>query len=338
MLEPYVAELPWPRFLTGVPPERTGYFTPIAFDPASYSVREIGAYAFDEHPPFYARCAGLRAIVFDVPQAPVLPGAPAVQIRGWGAHSAMTPSDSQPAALLPELVRRFGEHPAFDRDHAEPWDGERLAWLRGAMLEGVRRRAAIARELVATGPFDLFVTVFCEPHVAGHSMWHLAQPAQPGGDPLLELLEAIDAAIGAILAAAPREATVALFSPHGMQANSMDLPAMVFLPELLYRMGRPGRFGLADGERWLRPLARPLPFVDAVWARKHDRNPLRRRARLHGIRAARRLERWLGSGEGLTHPESRDELWFQPATWYAPHCGRGCRRSRCRASATDTCA
>jgi predicted AlkP superfamily phosphohydrolase/phosphomutase len=324
MLDTHLTELPWTLFLTGVAPQRTGYWTPIAFDPDRYAVREIGAYDFAEHPPFYARSQGLRSIVFDVPQSALVAGLPALQIRGWGAHSAMTPSGSLPEGLLAELTQRHGAHPTFGDDHGEPWDLMRLAKLRDGLIEGVRRKAAIGCELLARRPFDLFVTVFCECHVAGHMMWHQSQPdspiAQPrlGADPLLEVYRATDAAIGALLAAAPPAARFAIFSPHGMQANAMDLPSMLFLPELLYRMSGRGRFGLARGDT-AAPVRRPaqtMPFIDEVWARKHDWNPLRRRARRRGVRASQRSERWLGSGGGPAHPSHLPELAFLPAAWY----------------------
>jgi predicted AlkP superfamily phosphohydrolase/phosphomutase len=325
-LETFVAEQPWPAFLTAVAPERTGWWTPLVYDPESYGVRDGGAYDHREHPPFYARSPGLRVCIFDVPQSPLVAGLPGVQVRGWGAHSQMTPSGSDPDGVLGELVARHGAHPMYERDHAEPWDVAKIRWLSAAMLEGVRRRVAIGCDLLRRERFDLFLTVFSETHVAGHSFWHLSQPdhpfwrERPGADLLLEVIEAIDAGLGELLAAAPPGARQVLFSLHGMQANSLDLPSMVFLPELLYRMSAPGRFGLARG-RVGAPLAdaapaQALPFLDEVWARKHDWNPLRRRARRRGVRASRRMERRVGAGAGPANPEDFPELRFVPATWY----------------------
>jgi predicted AlkP superfamily phosphohydrolase/phosphomutase len=324
--EPYVAEQPWPSFLTSVAPERTGWWNSIAFDPESYGVRETGAYDCREHPPFYARSPGLRVAVFDVPQSPLVASLPGVQIRGWGVHAQMTPSGSDPEGLLAELEARHGEHPMNGPSHTEGWDVAQIQALRSALIAGVRRRAAIGCELLRSGRFDLFLAVFSETHVAGHALWHLSQPdhpfwrERPAVDPILEVLEAIDTAVGELLAAAPPDARRVLFSLHSMQANAQDLPSMVFLPELLYRMSAPGRFGLARGVAGA-PLAdsapaQAMPFLDEVWARKHDWNPLRRRARQRGVRASRRAERRLGAGGGPANPESFPELRFIPATWY----------------------
>ena len=325
-LETYIAEQTWALFISGVSAERTGWWSPIEFDPETYRVRETGAYDCREHPPFYAQAQGLRVIVFDVPQSPLVAGLPGVQVRGWGVHAQMTPSGSEPAGLLAELESRHGANPMSGHDHVEPWDVEQLRWLRGALLEGVRRRVAIGRELLRRERFDLFLGVFCETHAGGHCLWHLSQPDHPfwqerkDTDPLLELVQAIDTGVGELFDAAPPGARRVLFSLHGMQANVLDLPSMVFLPELLYRASAPGRFGLAKG-RLGAPLPRAAPpqtspFLDEVWARKHDWNPLRRRAHRRGLRASKRSERWLGAGGGPANPRDFPELRFNPATWY----------------------
>jgi predicted AlkP superfamily phosphohydrolase/phosphomutase len=325
-LETYVAEQTWTSFLSSVTGERTGWWSSIVFDPETYGVHEAGAYDFREHPPFYAHSRDLRVIVFDVPNSPLVAGLPGVQVRGWGVHSQLTPSGSEPADRFAELVSRHGEHPMAGRDHAEPWDVERLRWLRGALLEGVRRRVAMGRELLMRERFDLFLGVFTETHVAGHCLWHLSQPdhpfwqARPEPDPLLELAQALDTAVGELFSAAPPGSHRVLFSLHGMQGNALDLPSMAFLPELLYRASAPGRFGLAKGKVGA-PLPRVAPgqtspFLDAMWAAKHDWNPLRRRARRRGLRASKRAERWLGNGGGPANPRDFGDLRFNPATWY----------------------
>lgn len=139
-------------------------------------------------------------------------------------------------------------------------------------------------------------------------------------DPLLEVVQAIDTAVGELFAAAPPGSRRVLFSLHGMQGNALDLPSMIFLPELLYRASAPGRFGLAKG-RVGAPLPRAAPaqtssFLDELWAGKHDSNPLRRRAYRRGPRASKRAERWLGTGDGPANPRDFPELNHVPATWY----------------------
>ena len=61
------------------------------------------------------------------------------------------------------------------------------------------------------------------------------------------MFQAVDGAIQEVVAAAGDDAAVVVFSPQGMESNSMDLPSLVFLPELCYRLSFPGRRALAPG-------------------------------------------------------------------------------------------
>ena len=176
-----------------------------------------------------------------------------VQVRAWGARSARTPSDSDPPALLEQLVRTHGRHPAFDRDHASYWNPLAVAWLERALRKGISRRSAICRDLLRREAWDLFFTVFGETHSAGHFFWHLSQKHPLNrwqraslGDPLRRVFQSVDRAIGEILATRP-DADVLLFSPEGMEANSVDLPSTVFLTELLYRFNFGSSAGFGDG-------------------------------------------------------------------------------------------
>jgi predicted AlkP superfamily phosphohydrolase/phosphomutase len=80
-------------------------------------------------------------------------------------------------------------------------------------------------------------------HTAGHLFWHSSQAhplaaqlsSRPDGDYLLDVLEAIDRGLGSLIEKVDAGADIVVFSPHGMQANSLDLYSMLFLPEILHR-------------------------------------------------------------------------------------------------------
>ncbi|MEM8613688.1 MAG: alkaline phosphatase family protein, partial [Cyanobacteria bacterium P01_H01_bin.105] len=67
--EHYRAETPWTTFISGQVPEETGYWGPIKYDPHTYSVKEVGAYTYQENPPFYALGDKRKVIAFDIPQS-----------------------------------------------------------------------------------------------------------------------------------------------------------------------------------------------------------------------------------------------------------------------------
>ncbi len=332
--ESYTAETPWTTFLTGCAPEKTGFWGPVKYHADNYGISKEGAYDFGEYKPFFALGEAYRVIAFDMPQMRLCEEINGLQVLAWGAHSPQTDSGSLPPSLLEELKKKHGEHPCLHKDNAEVWQDGELDWAMTAMLTGIDRRAKICTDLMQREPWDLLVTVFSESHSAGHMYWHLSQPDHPlynfckqdGRDPMIEIHEAIDEAIGRICDAAPDGTRVVVYSAHGMEANTMDVPSMFLLPELLYRYSFPGKAAIAKGS-----MGGELPPVEElfrgqrhwareIWARKEDWNPLRRLARKHPGRARKffPIEQWFGSGDGPAHPSSfSEETRFIPATWYS---------------------
>ncbi len=332
--EGYTAELPWTTFLTGCAPNKTGFWSPVKYLADRYDVKYQGAYDFQEYKPFFALNQDYRVIAFDIPQMRLCDQINGPQVLAWGAHSPQTESVSSPPGLLDEVTQKHGEHPALHKDNAEVWQHDELKWVMGAMLIGIKRRAEICVDLMQREAFDLLATVFGEPHSVGHMHWHISQPDHPlyelckqaGEDPMLEIHEAIDAAIGRICDAAPEGTRIVVYSVHGMKANTMDLPAMFFLPELLYRYSFPGKAAFAKGR-----AGAPLPpeakmfegqrgWAQEIWSRKEDWNPLRRLARRYPGYARKLfpIEQWFGSGDGPIHPSRfPDKTSFIPAVWYS---------------------
>uniref|UniRef100_A0ACD5GWF0 Uncharacterized protein n=1 Tax=Desertifilum tharense IPPAS B-1220 TaxID=1781255 RepID=A0ACD5GWF0_9CYAN len=131
-IEHYRAETPWTTFLTGCLPDKTGYWSPVKFHEGTYIAQEVGAYDFKEYQPFYALGEDYRVAVFDMPQSTLAQNANGVQVLAWGAHSALTPSHSQPASIYEELIQKHGEHPVL--------------WLRSCQYPRCRRHEGAQRK------------------------------------------------------------------------------------------------------------------------------------------------------------------------------------------------
>jgi predicted AlkP superfamily phosphohydrolase/phosphomutase len=332
----YRAETPWTTFLTGCSPSQTGYWSPVQYDASTYGAVDRGAYDFADYGPFYALGPDYRVAVFDMPQSTLTPEANGPQMLAWGAHSALTPRHSLPAELFQDILTRHGDHPVFNRDHADTRNLDALCALKDQLVTGIQRRAAICQEWLQQERWDLLLTVFGETHSAGHFFWHLSQPEHPlyavmgqnAPDLLLETFQAVDGAIAQILAQAPDDAQVVVFAAHGMGANVMDLPSMFFLPELMYRFNFPGKFGIAQSD----PAATLPPprtqykrrgWLGETWSLRHDDNPLRAWMRRQlPTRLFEKLEPLLGPlhEPQLVAPhtlcDQGSDLYFQPAMWY----------------------
>jgi len=324
----FVAETPWTTFLTGCRPEQTGFWSQTRFREDSYGIDPVGVYDFEKYPPFYALGDQYRVAVFDLPQTTLSDQVNGLQVLAWGAHSPMTPSLSRPPGLLAEVIRRHGPHPALRRDFATIWSRRSLAALERALHVGIERRTAICLDLLRQEPWDLFLTAFGETHAAGHYFWHadhadhpLHRPGAPAS--MRGVYQAVDRAVGALVAARP-DASVVVFSTHGMETGSMDLPSTVILPELLYRWSLPGRYGLARGD----PRKPPPPpvvgpawrsWVPELWRTKHDPNPVRRFLRRQiPLRLVARVSRFIGRASVPVCPLLFGPLGHQPPIWYRP--------------------
>jgi predicted AlkP superfamily phosphohydrolase/phosphomutase len=131
--------------------------------------------------------------------------------------------------------------------------------LREDLLRGVRGKAGISRMMLERGPYDLFLTVFAEPHWAMHLFWDTLDPDHPKHDPqradiyastFTDVLAEIDQFIGDARQRHP-EADLLVFSLSGMGPN---YSGWHLLPEVLKRlaMGPPdsGAASMSPLRRW----------------------------------------------------------------------------------------
>lgn len=338
----YRAETPWTTFLTGCSPQTTGYWGPVKLRDGSYTVDAAGAYDFGDFKSFYSLLGkDYKVAVFDMPQAPLSPEVNGLQVLGWGAHSPQTPSHSLPKGLLEELSERHGKHPAFGHDHANIYSKVQTERLRRELRQGILNRTAICQDLLQRDDWNLFLTMFGETHSGGHCFWHLHEPNHPAHyqqrsadqDYLVETYKEIDEAIGEIIASAPEDASIIVFSAHGMQANNLDLTSTFFLAELMYRWNFPGKFGFSVTSSDKAPQA-PSPWRSSqrsyrdLWAQKYDPNPITRWVRtvtptkLHRIYADLLDRLGISPNSDFVSPyqlQNRDGGFnWQPASWYAP--------------------
>jgi hypothetical protein len=149
-------------------------------------------------------------------------------------------------------------------------------------------------------------------------------------DPLLDIFEAVDHALGQILEVVPNEAYLVIFSTHGSGSNTTDVPSMFFLGEFLYRLSFPGKLMLAAGTFHTPPPPLVLSPKRKTWTGdllrfRYDSNPLRGwlRRSLPG-RAHPYITQILSSPHkpDLASPEQlqmqNNPFFWQPVSWYKP--------------------
>ncbi len=231
------------------------------FNPVTYDYFNDSPQREQRYTPFYALGDKCRVCVFDLPAA-ISSEVSGFQITGWGSELNASAPLSSPASLIGEIQARHGLDPKLTQsvrvlDHKTRevensyvipnlYDPAALQDYKEKLLTSIARRTDIALDLHAREPWDLFLLNFCETHTANHLLWHLGEshpvsPGRPQSHALLEVFQAIDHAIGRLIAAMPDQATVVIYTIDHTTSNSMDVPSMAILPELLYRWNQPGQ-------------------------------------------------------------------------------------------------
>lgn len=256
----------WPSFYTGLMPGRHGRYFYRQIATGSYDIAPFAATDVKGEPFWNALGQAQRRVaVIDVPKAPLSSTPNVVQVADWGTHDPDYDGiRSAPAALATELTARFGREPVgICDDYQRTVTG--LRSLRDRLLERIVTKEAMLTHSLGQGGWDLFIGGFSEGHCAGHQFWHLHDPAHPRhnsaeadalGDPLLSVYQAIDGALGRLIARAGPDTPLFVYASHGMAAH---YDATFLLDEVLRRLdGRPA----SAGQRMLRalkPIWRSLP-------------------------------------------------------------------------------
>ena len=226
----------WMTFATSVRADRHQFHCWDEIDIATY-IRRLTSPPGSEQPRFWHALsrAGRRVAIIDVPHARADAPLNGIEVAEWGCHDRHFGFHTWPSARAAEINSAFGLHPVLGMDaySIREWapddyahrEGplrtpEQDATLLNGLLRGVKAKRKLNAALLADGHWDLFLTVFGESHAVGHQQWHLHDPGHPrfhpdsvrllGGDPIVQLYSALDAALGETLSLVSADATVFL--------------------------------------------------------------------------------------------------------------------------------
>lgn len=263
--------LTWEHVSGGVSPSDGSRWSAVHFDVQEYTATQHSTSAV----PFFAGI-NVPTVVFDVPYCDLTKAPSAQGVVNWGSHDPGVDHMARPAEIAEEIAQKFGPYPAENSIYGFCWPSvERTKRLSDELIAAVALRAKVARWLFSERlpNWKLGIMVVSEAHSGTEPLWHGADrthplhglpSAKPAKEGLENIYRAIDSLVGELSEAFP-DASIVLFSMHGMGRNEADIAAMILLPELLYRhhfggpyareVAWPGR--LADGT--------PLLDEDANW-------------------------------------------------------------------------
>jgi predicted AlkP superfamily phosphohydrolase/phosphomutase len=235
----------WASFYTAVSPGRHGRYYHRQLRPGSYTVdnfRDVRHEAFWEA----LSRAGRKVAIVDVPKCPLSKSLNGFQVTDWLVHGRDHATSSYPPEVGRDLLRRFGDdHTDCLPEYLCSMDQMPVTQHESfveRLLDGTNRKTLGVLDLLGRDEWDLFLVVFKEAHGAAHHLWHLVDPTHPeyragdlseSGNLVKRVYQALDTAIGRVLAGVGVETDVIVFSDLGMATN---VTGEHLLDEILLRL------------------------------------------------------------------------------------------------------
>jgi predicted AlkP superfamily phosphohydrolase/phosphomutase len=214
----------WACAMTGKTPGRLGIYGFRNRKDTSYEGLSIATSLAVKEPAVWDLLgeAGKRSLIIGVP-----PAYPIKPIEGWRVSCFLTPPSAVrytwPEDLKAEVEEEVGDY-IFDIPNFRQQGTEFV--LRQAH-EMTKRRFRVARRFVVSKPWDFFMMVEMGLDRLHHVFWQYCDPEHPKyepGNPFESAFEdyyrMVDAEIGSLLEALPRDVVTILMSDHGAQAMS----------------------------------------------------------------------------------------------------------------------
>jgi predicted AlkP superfamily phosphohydrolase/phosphomutase len=218
----------WSSFLTGNNPGKHGlydFFRPV---PGSYELEFThGGHRHGASFWQLLSAAGRHVVSVSVPCTfPPEPVNGAMisgfDVLGSGPGAYVDARGMYPPGLFDELKQHVGLYPLDAKVMKEINEGRPEGVLE-RIEDTIRRKAAVAKYLLRSRPWDCFMMHFGESDGAGHHFWKYMDPASPlystqpagMGDAILRVYQALDRQVGELTAELPADTTVLMMSDHG---------------------------------------------------------------------------------------------------------------------------
>jgi predicted AlkP superfamily phosphohydrolase/phosphomutase len=255
----------WPSLLTSTNPAHHGIHYLAQLVPGTYRFARPHEGEYIRAPMFWECLTheDKRLAILDVPLSKLDRTIRGMQMVEWAGHDAIFGFQTTPAGLAADILAKHGRHPVPSDCDSIGRTSEDFREFVATLIRGVEAKARLTIDLLGREPWDLFLQVFTETHCVGHQCWHLHDPSHPDydpaffagqGDPLRRVYQAVDKALGELLAAAGNPPVLVVLS-HGM---SHCLGVHALLPEILGRLGLSAALPPAPQRRQAMDLARPI--------------------------------------------------------------------------------
>lgn len=222
----------WNSLVTGRLPDEHGYYYRRRFRPESYELdfhdpdHELDGETFWEK----LSDSDLEMAIIDIPDVKHAGRVNGLEVTEWVTHARLMPSRFAPAGLERDWIERFGTDPTHgNTETMARRTGRQFVELRDRLLATVEQKTRAALHYLDRGGWDLFAAGFSQGHDVGHQFWHVHDPTHPAhrplwlqryGDPMLQMYQGVDRAVGRLAARAGQGAGVMIVTGVAMEAKS----------------------------------------------------------------------------------------------------------------------
>jgi predicted AlkP superfamily phosphohydrolase/phosphomutase len=265
----------WPTFISGQDASTHGVYGEWLWHPETMKLSRYGG---NDLTPFWKDLVenSVRVGILDVPFMPMVGLSEGFEISEWGPHDVLEGRTQIRPDRAAHLVARNPPHPL--RSGTSVWgphDYQNLEKLGEACLKGIKLRGALARDLIAQVRPQFLMIAFTEVHRSAHYLWHKVEPEHPvyhnkgfadlktTRPTMQEIYQEVDHQVGELIKTVGDEASVMVFSLHGMRP-AHGAPA--FLAPMLCELGFAG-FADWENQSW-------RDRVKGLMARIKNRSPL----------------------------------------------------------------
>jgi predicted AlkP superfamily phosphohydrolase/phosphomutase len=237
----------WPSLTVGVNPGKHGFgFFHRQLKNGTYRI--IKKYADDIPVEYFwipLSRAGKKVAIMDVPIT-----RPEKELNGclfcnWGDEHPGWKPDSKPKDLLPEIIKKFGQHPLHEWYQFNPSSNEDWIAFRDQLQKGVEARTEVSKFVLQKEKWDMAIINYGESHWSGHMAWHIHDENHPQHDPqlrkecgniILENYKDLDNGVSEIIKD-QKDATVMVLSHIGMKCQT---GGELLTTEILKKLGLSG--------------------------------------------------------------------------------------------------
>jgi predicted AlkP superfamily phosphohydrolase/phosphomutase len=229
----WLAGSPWPTFYTGTDPGHHGIYHSIQWRADLMQHVYVSPDWLPSHP-FWREFSrmGPRVISIDLPMTYSPEPFNGLEICGWSTHDRLSSTDnpiSYPVNLVNRIRQEFGLVPTPIRN--EVWGVQKvksLLKLRDQLIEATYTTADLARRLMISERWNLFMVSFASPHRGGHKLWDLSgtygrsklDERKEFANAMRDIYVACDTSLAKLVETAGDKVPILVFSLHGMGPNT----------------------------------------------------------------------------------------------------------------------